>query len=1059
MTDDAVAAVDGRVLVLMPTAKDAERAGGMLAPAGVPTRVCRDLPEVCRELAVGAAAVLLTEEALLADRGGRLAAALSGQPAWSAVPLVVLTAEADDGRLEKLADLTPHITLVERPVRARSLLSVVRAAVRARRHQYAARDALAERERQAEELRASEVRLRRNADTFIRLIRGNPFGLYVVDADFRLAEVSQGAGRVFANVRPLLGRDFAEVLRVIWPEPSATEFIGRFRHTLATGEPYSAPSTVERRADIGLEEAYDWRIERMELPDGRFGVVCHFYDLSERRQWEDALRASEERYKAFVANSTEGVYRMEFDPPVDTARPPAEQLARAYAGGRFAECNDAFARMYGFDRADEIVGRGLDLMLPLDQPQAREYLLGVIAAGYRVSEVESEERDREGRPVFFSNSLSAVFDPAGRVARVWGTQRDVTARKRAEEALREKDAELQLVADATPVLLARCNRDLTYRFINRAGSTQLGHPPEAIVGRSIPEVLGAEAIAVIRPHVDAVLAGQTVEYEAEIPYPAVGRRHMRVTYTPERNATGEVVGWVASIIDQTDRKRAEEALRASEEKFRTLFESMDEGFCIIEFFDGPHGPLSDYVHVAANPAYTANAGIPDIVGQKVREMVPDEADAWVEIYRNVLVTGQPIRFERELVATGRHLELAAFRIDPVESRQVAVLFKDVTARKRAEEALREADRRKDEFLATLAHELRNPLAPVRTGLQVIRRSAADPAVVEKTAAMMERQLGHMVVLIDDLLDVSRITRGKLTLRREPVDLAAVVGLAVEAAAPLIEQAGHALSVALPDHPLTLDGDPNRLAQVVGNLLTNSAKYTPPGGRITLSAAVVGADVVVAVTDTGIGIPPAALGRVFDLFSQVDRTLEKTTGGLGIGLALVKGLVEMHGGTVAAHSDGEGKGSTFTVRLPVAVGRPTAAEPANGVPPPPTPARRKVLVVDDNVDAAESLAMLLEMTGHEVRTAFDGAQAVTAAEAFRPDLILMDVGMPKLSGLDATRRIRERPWGQAVHIVALTGWGQEADRERTAAAGCDAHLVKPVAPAAVAELLAGLPVGA
>ncbi|MFO0951605.1 MAG: ATP-binding protein [Isosphaeraceae bacterium] len=372
---------------------------------------------------------------------------------------------------------------------------------------------------------------------------------------------------------------------------------------------------------------------------------------------------------------------------------------------------------------------------------------------------------------------------------------------------------------------------------------------------------------------------------------------------------------------------------------------------------------------------------------------------------------------------------------------------------RLNEELRQEDRRKDEYLALLAHELRNPLAPLANGLQIMRLMSGDARAVAQARGMMERQLAHMVRLIDDLLDISRITRGKLELRREPTLLADVVAAAVETARPLVEAAGHELTVTLPAEPVTLDADPMRLAQVISNLLSNSAKYTPRGGRVRLAAGREGNEVVVSVRDTGVGIPPEALPGIFDMFSQVDRSMERTTGGLGMGLALVKGLTEMHGGTVEASSPGPGQGSTFNVRLPVAAA-PTPGHPRHDTPPAPRAAKR-VLVVDDSRDSALSMAKVLGLLGSETRTAHDGVEAVEAAQEFRPDVILMDVGMPRLNGLDATRRIRQQPGGRDVTIVALTGWGQEGDRARSSEAGCDGHLVKPVSLPDLQKLLAEL----
>jgi len=392
------------------------------------------------------------------------------------------------------------------------------------------------------------------------------------------------------------------------------------------------------------------------------------------------------------------------------------------------------------------------------------------------------------------------------------------------------------------------------------------------------------------------------------------------------------------------------------------------------------------------------------------------------------------------------------------------VVQDVTERKRLEQELRrraeelaEADRKKDDFIALLAHELRNPLAPLRTGLQLMQLKAEDVNTVGKTRAMMDRQLTHMVRLVDDLLDVSRMNRNKLHLQKSRVQLSEVLSNAIETAGPAIEAAGHELSVSLPPEPIFLDADLTRLAQVFGNLLTNSAKYTERGGRIWLTAELQSGEALVSVRDTGIGIPADALPHIFDMFSQVDRSMERVTGGLGIGLALVKGLVEMHGGLVTAESDGLGNGSTFTVRLPISY-RASESAPQDSAGDLGWPWRsgQRVLVADDNRDGAESMATMLQLLGNEVHLAYDGMEAVEAAERVRPVLILIDVGMPRMNGLDATRQIRQREWSRGVTIIALTGWGQEGDRERSRAAGCDGHLVKPVSLLELEKLLAGLP---
>jgi signal transduction histidine kinase/CheY-like chemotaxis protein len=361
-----------------------------------------------------------------------------------------------------------------------------------------------------------------------------------------------------------------------------------------------------------------------------------------------------------------------------------------------------------------------------------------------------------------------------------------------------------------------------------------------------------------------------------------------------------------------------------------------------------------------------------------------------------------------------------------------------------------ADRQKNEFLSMLAHELRNPLAPIRNSAQIIRAVAPDHPKLKIARDVIDRQLAHMVRLVDDLLDVSRITSGKIQLKAEKVDLKAVVALAVEASRPGIEQAKHKFELSVPADPLWVTGDPARLSQVVTNLLNNAAKYTEEGGRVSLAVVRDGAEATVRVRDTGVGIPADMLGTVFDLFTQVDRSLDRSQGGLGIGLTLVKRLVEKHGGTVGAHSDGPGKGSEFMVRLPLiaelgathADSEPGSKGSDSGFRPPPSALQKRVLLVEDNVDGAETLAMLLRLVGHEVRVVNDGPAAVEAAAEFRPQVAVLDIGLPGMDGYEVARRLRDEARSRAV-LIAVSGYGRDEDRALSRAAGCEQHLVKPV----------------
>jgi PAS domain S-box-containing protein len=540
---------------------------------------------------------------------------------------------------------------------------------------------------------------------------------------------------------------------------------------------------------------------------------------------------------------------------------------------------------------------------------------------------------------------------------------------------------------------------------------------------------------------------------------------MSIATSPINNSTKPI----AQIEATTRHDSAEEARREAEElraRLAAIVESSEDAI-VSKTLDG----VIQSWNASAERIFGYTSA--EAVGQSITLIIPPERLDEERMILDKLCRGERVEhFETVRVAKhGRRLEIS-LTISPVRDDEGRVIgaskiARDISQRKEAERALAETQarlaraldwerdqvRRKDEFLALLAHELRNPLAPLRNGLHVMRLAEDDPATVAEVREMMQRQLGHMVRLVDDLLDVSRISRNKMELRRARVLLADAISSAVETARPAVEAAGHDMTVDLPPEPIHLDADLTRLAQVFGNLLTNSAKYTPRGGHITLTARRQGDEVVVSVRDNGIGIPAESLRSIFDMFSQVDRSIERSTGGLGIGLALVKGLVEMHGGTVTAESAGLGKGSTFIVRLHVLEGRVKATPVEGDGGPQRTAPRRRILVVDDNRDSATSMAMMLRLLNNEVRAAHDGAEAVETAESFRPQVILMDVGMPRLNGYEATRRIRERPWGGAVTIIALTGWGQEGDRQRSQEAGCDGHLIKPVSLPELEKLLA------
>jgi PAS domain S-box-containing protein len=500
------------------------------------------------------------------------------------------------------------------------------------------------------------------------------------------------------------------------------------------------------------------------------------------------------------------------------------------------------------------------------------------------------------------------------------------------------------------------------------------------------------------------------------------------------------------LIDITAQKRAEQQRRETEKVYRAIGESIDYGVWITD----PAGRC-----IYASDSFLRLLGMTQDECSNLgwtSALHPDDLPATVAAWTRCVRLGENwYREHRILGVDGAYHPVLAQGV-PIRDEEGAIrgwagINLDISPLKRTEEALREADRRKDEFLATLAHELRNPLAPIRHATRLLESTRADEAQRRWGREVIARQVEHMAMLLDDLLDVSRITRGRLELRRDYVGLDRIVASAVETARPLLDSKRHTLELDLGGEPVDLMVDPLRLAQALSNLLMNAAKYTDPEGTISLCVRREDGGLTISVTDTGIGLQEASLGRVFEMFSQVEGAIERSQGGLGIGLALVKGLVQLHGGTVEATSPGLNQGSTFTIRLPAScvVGDLLAGARKNNAPVAGSneSAQRRVLVADDNLDAADSLTMLLQMAGHQVYTVHSGSEALEAAARERPEACILDIGMPGLSGYDVARRIRETDWGKNVLLIALTGWGQNQDVARAKAAGFDRHCTKPV----------------
>ena len=607
--------------------------------------------------------------------------------------------------------------------------------------------------------------------------------------------------------------------------------------------------------------------------------------------------------------------------------------------------------------------------------------------------------------------------------------------------------------------------DGTIQSWNSSAERMFGYTEAQMVGQQVFMLIPEDRIAEEEQTLKQVARGQRVSHFDTI------RRHangedvpVALTVSPIKDEAGNIIAASTIARDITNQKEAAKALLESEDRVRSALEAAELGTWNLlnpetmelqtdqrfrEIFGGGvaddikyeaalgriHPDDQQRVHNAVNAAINPDNPMPYEIEYRV--IWPDDSIHWV------FAKGRA-RFATK-DANRRLLSFDGTVMDVTEQRTLREELREVAAK------LSEADRRKDEFLATLAHELRNPLAPIRTGLDAIGMAEADADTRQRILHMMVRQTEHIVHLVDDLLDISRITRGSMQLRRSRIDLATCVRSAVEATSALMDDAGHKLTVTMPEGPLHLHADPTRVAQILSNLLNNAGKYTEPGGEVLLTVDARAEEYVISVRDNGKGIEPGMQTKIFELFGQVSHVQdEQSQSGLGIGLTLVKSLVEMHGGSISVSSAGVDQGSTFTVRIP-RENQPAAVSSNNTSLEQSTSLR--VLVVDDNKEAAETMAMLIELYGNDVRTAHDGEQAVEVAAEYHPDVIFMDIGMPRMNGIEAARAIRAERWGSETKLVALTGWGQKAEKRRTANAGFDAHLVKPVASETIQELLA------
>lgn len=1080
------------------------------------------------------------------------------------------------------------------------------------------------------------------AEPLSGLIESAPFGIYVVDSDFRLMQISEGARKVFSVVRDPIGKDFAEVLGQIWPEPFLSEALSRFRHTLATGETYHAPSTVEDRAGTGSTEAYDWKLERVLGLDGRHCVVCYFFDLTERQRSLDLLRQASERDH----------FRARLD---DALRPlvTAEQIwvtaatvlgkylrARRVAWSEEVGDGEHFVVLPHFaDGAPEFGGRfryadygtgifeqlraGIDRIHPDIQrdehiSDSEKAILAASGIGASLAvPVIKEERLVAFLSIHYSTAHEFTSDEIELVHDVANRTWSVALRAQAEAALRDSEEKYRALFESIDqgycVAQIICDSEghpTDYRFeqINPAFTELTGLPAHA-VGRTARELVPNLEPFWVDTYGRVGITGEPVRFEDQsramnrwfdvyalrlgapadrrigILFTNITARKTRELHTrfldeigqqlvqlssseeimlrvgthvgeflnlsgcvfadvdEDRNEVKVHVGWmdenVPTLKQQTFRlaeyvtpefSRANRAgepfvvcdsahderidaaqyallqigafvtvpvlrngkwvayliatsvtprdwqpeevelLREVSERLFTRVEGARTEAAMRESEERLQlaikiGEFASWDWDLASEAITWNDRHYLLQGYAVREVLPS-FDAWrarvhpddrettiariehartfrttyVHEYRNLLPNGDVVWCS----ARGRF-----FYDAQGEPYRMIGVMENISERKRAERALQTADRRKDEFLATLAHELRNPLAPIRNGVELLRITGNRTPEERDLLGMVDRQLTHMVRLVDDLMDVSRISVGKLRLQYRPTAVQTVLDEAIEACRGTIVGAGHTFVVNASDSLPVLELDCARMVQVLSNLLTNAARYTERGGRIELRAFTQSQWMVFEVEDNGMGIPIAAQAGLFELFSQVDVGAHRSQGGLGIGLNLVKRLVELHKGDVSVDSE-PGRGSTFSVRLPLH--EVAMIENEHTVSHTSRTARR-VLIVDDNIDAARTLSMLLENVGCRTSVAHSGHEGVAAVVSERPDVVVLDIGLPDMDGYAVARKIRDISGKNAPLLVALTGFGQDEDKRRAQQAGFDQHFTKPVKPEKIREMIA------
>ena len=762
--------------------------------------------------------------------------------------------------------------------------------------------------------------------------------------------------------------------------------------------------------------------------------------LRERARAEEAIAAEAEKFRTTLASIGDAVVATDVEGRITGMNPMAESLAHVSAA--------------------EAIGRPLASVFRVVDETTREPADGAAARVMREGATAAPPRNAlllrsDGSELHIDDRAAPITAADGRVVGCVLVFRDNSERRRSERAVAEAREQLRgiVMQMAIPTMVYAEDGEIV--LVNEAWTGLSGQPADQI--RTLRDWTsraygprGGEILAILQGLFDLTAVVDNGERSITT---ADGQTRIRHFYTAPlgRDSTGRRM-LVTNAIDVTEQKVISRRLQDSEARLRFALDaaSLGQWELNVDGSGGSRTPGHDRIFGYAEmlPRWTVEVFL--------QHVLPEDRAAAEQVIRETFVGGDGDLSCRILRADGevRHIWIRASPQRDAAGAVVRLLgiIGDRTREAAAVQALQDADKRKDEFLATLAHELRNPLAPLRNALAILQVAHDDPQAVDRTRDVMVRQVEHLVRLIDDLLDVSRISLDKLTLRRQATGLAAILAPTVESLRPAALRAGQTLSLSLPDDELALDADPARLAQVFANLIGNALKFTPAGGRIDVSARREGQRAVVSVRDDGIGIAAEHLRSIFGMFSQVDASLDRSQGGLGIGLNLVRRLVDLHGGTIEVRSEGLHRGSEFLVSLPIAPAAPEVVPEESGdLEAPLRPLR--ILVVDDNPDSADSLVMLLALEGHDAHVARDGPQALERAEALQPEAVLLDIGLPGLNGYEVCKRLRARAWGEQMAIIALTGWGQDEDRRRSASAGFDGHLVKPATLDDVSRALA------